>query len=55
MIDMRIVGRLEDMLRIALEIIDKQSALLAMHGIETEDGKLEREERQFREDMEKWC
>ena len=52
---LRVIERLEDMLRTALEIIDQQSALLAMHGIETEDGKLEREERQFREEMEKWC
>ena len=52
---MRLVGRLEDMLHTALEIIDQQAALLAMHGIETEDGKLEKAEQQFRSDMEKWC
>ena len=55
MSNLRVIERLEDMLRIALEIIDKQAALLAMHGIETEDGKLEKAERQLREDMEKWC
>lgn len=49
------IERLEDMLRTALEIIDEQSRLLAQHGIETEGGKLETKEQQFREDMERWC
>lgn len=52
---LRVIERLEDMLRTALEIIDEQSALLSQHGIETDSGKLESEEQQFREDMEKWC
>lgn len=52
---LRVIERLENMLHMALEIIDEQSALLAQHGIETDSGKLEEEERQFREDMEKWC
>ena len=52
---LRVIERLEDMLRMALEIIDEQSALLAQHGIETESGKLEAAEQKFREDMEKWC
>lgn len=52
---LRVIERLEDMLHMALEIIDEQSALLSQHGIETEDGKLEAAEIQFREDMEKWC
>lgn len=52
---LRVIERLENMLRMALEIIDEQSALLAQHGIETESGKLEAEEQKFREDMERWC
>ncbi len=52
---LRVIERLEDMLRMALEIIDEQSALLNQHGIITEDGKLEAAEQRFREDMEKWC
>lgn len=52
---LRVIERLEDMLHMALEIIDNQSTLLAQHGIETEDGKLEAAESKFRDDMEKWC
>ncbi len=52
---LRVIERLEDMLRMALEIIDEQAALLSQHGIETKSGKLEEAERKFREDMEKWC
>lgn len=52
---LRIIERLEDMLHLALEIINEQSALLAQHGIETESHELEDTEKQFREDMEKWC
>lgn len=51
---LRVIERLENMLRMALEIIDEQSTLLAQHGIETDSGKLEKEEQRFREDMEKW-
>ena len=51
---LRVIERLEDMLRMALEIIDSQSKLLAQHGIETEGRKLEAAEQQFRDDMEKW-
>jgi len=52
---LRVIERLEDMLRMALEIIDEQAALLNQHGIETDTGDLERAEQKFREDMEKWC
>lgn len=52
---LRVIERLEDMLRMALEIIDNQASLLAQHGIETEDRRLEEAEQRFREDMEKWC
>ena len=52
---LRVIERLENMLRMALEIINEQSALLAQHGIETEAGKLEASKQQFRADMEKWC
>ena len=55
MSELRVIERLEQMLHLALEIIDEQSALLNQHGIETDSGKLEAEERRFREDMEKWC
>lgn len=55
MSNLRVIERLEDMLRMALEIIDDQSKLLAQHGIETDGGKLEASEQQFREDMERWC
>lgn len=51
---LRVIERLEDMLRMALEIIDEQTKLLHQHGIETETGRLEDAEQQFREDMEKW-
>ena len=52
---LRVIERLENMLHMALEIIDEQSKLLAQHGIETESVKLEAEEQRFREDMEQWC
>ena len=52
MIYLRVIERLEDMLRTALEIIDEQSALLAQHGIETEGGKLEEAEQRFRKQIE---
>lgn len=51
---LRVIERLEDMLRMALEIIDEQTKLLHQHGIETETGRLEAAEQRFREDMEKW-
>ena len=52
---LRVIERLEEMLHMALEIINEQAALLEQHGIETESGKLEAEEQKFRDDMEKWC
>lgn len=52
---LRVIERLEDMLHMALEIINEQAALLEQHGIVTDSGKLEAEEQKFREDMEKWC
>lgn len=52
---LRVIERLEEMLHLALEIINEQSTLLDQHGIETEGHVLEEAERQFREDMEKWC
>ena len=55
MSNLRVIERLEDMLHMALEIIDEQTKLLQQHGIETESGKLEAAEQQFREDMEQWC
>lgn len=52
---LQVIARLEDMLRMALDIINRQAELLAQHGIETEDGQLEAAERKLREDMEGWC
>ncbi len=52
---LRVIERLEDMLRMALEIINEQAKLLEQHGIETSGHQLEDAEQQFREDMEKWC
>lgn len=52
---LEIIARFEDMLRTALDIIQRQAELLAMHGIETDSGELEAKEKKFREDMEGWC
>ena len=52
---LRVIERHEDMLHMALEIINEQSELLSQHGIETDCHKLEDAERKFREDMETWC
>lgn len=52
---LRVIERLEEMLHLALEIINEQSELLEQHGIETESGELEEAEQKFRADMEKWC
>ena len=39
---LRVIERLENMLHLALEIIDEQSKLLQQHGIETDSGKASR-------------
>lgn len=52
---LQVIERLEEMLRMALEIIDEQCKLLKQHGIETDGRKLENAEQKFREDMKKWC
>ena len=52
---LEIIARFEDMLREALEIINRQAELLALHGIETDSGELEAMEQKFRNDMEGWC
>ena len=49
------IQRLEEMLQLALEIIDEQSSILHQHDIETESGRLEAAEKRFREDMNKYC
>ena len=51
---LQVIARLEDMLRMALDIVNEQAQLLEQHGIETADGKLEAAEQQFREDMERF-
>ena len=52
---LQVIAHLEIMLRTALEIINQQSELLALHGIETEDGRLEKAEEKFMKDVEGWC
>lgn len=54
MSNLQVIERLESMLRMALDIINEQSTLLAQHGIETDNRKLETAEQRFREDMERW-
>lgn len=39
----------------ALDIVNQQAKLLELHGIETDSGQLEAAERQFRDDMGKYC
>ena len=51
---LEIIERLEEMLRMALDIINRQAELLTQHGIETADGQLEAAEKKLREDMEEW-
>ena len=52
---LQVIARLEDMLRMALDIVNQQAQLLEQHGIETESGQLEAAEKQLRKDMEGWC
>ena len=52
---LQVIARLEEMLRMALDIVNQQAQLLEQHGIETESGQLERAEEQFRKDVEGWC
>ncbi len=35
--------------------VNKEALELALNGIETDDGQLERAEEQFRKDVEGWC
>jgi hypothetical protein len=50
---LQIIERLCRMLDGAQEIIRKQAELLAMHGIETDSGKLERQRRELLADIER--
>lgn len=50
-----VIMHLEDMLRMALDIIHEQAELLHQHDIETEDGKLEAAEQEFLKRIEGWC
>lgn len=52
---LQVIARLEDMLRMALDIVNAQAQLLEQHGIETDSGELEAAEQKLREDMEGWC
>ena len=52
MSDLQIISRLCRMLEEAQEIIRKQAELLAMHGIETSSGVLEREQQALLEEIE---
>ena len=51
---LQVIARLEEMLRMALDIIEVQARLLAMHGIETKDGSLEAAREQLRDDAKEW-
>lgn len=53
--DYLVIERLEHMLHLALDIISKQSALLAQHGIETDDGCLESDTSRLIDDARKTC
>lgn len=50
---LQIIERLCRMLDGAQEIIRKQAELLAMHGIETDSGELERQRRELLADIER--
>ena len=50
---LRIIERLCQMLDGAQEIIRKQAELLAMYGIETDSGELERQRRELLADIER--
>lgn len=48
---MSIIAEMGELLCAAAGIIQRQAALLEMHGIQTEDGKLERDTRETLEDI----
>ena len=50
---LQIIERLCRMLDEAQEVIRKQAELLAMHGIETDSGELERQRRELLADIER--
>ena len=50
---LQIIERLGRMLGGAQEVIRKQAELLAMHGIETDSGELERQRRELLADIER--
>lgn len=50
---LQIIERLCQMLDGAQEVIRKQAELLAMHGIETDSGELERQRRELLADIER--
>ncbi len=52
MSNLQIIERLCTMLDAAQEIIREQAELLAQHGIETDDGTLERERAKLLSDIE---
>lgn len=52
MSNLQLIERLCAMLDMAQEIIRGQAAILAEHGIETEDGELEQARTQLLEDIE---
>jgi hypothetical protein len=52
---LQVIAHLEDMLRTALEIINRQAELLELHGIETADGQLEAMEEKLKNDAKGWC
>lgn len=50
---LQVIERLEEMLRIALEIVREQESILNQHGIETDSGRLEEKRRSFYDNIEK--
>ena len=48
---MSIIAEMGELLCAAAGIIQRQAALLEMHGIQTEDGKLERDTQETLEDI----
>lgn len=51
---LRVIERLENLLRLAAEIIERQTEILTQNGIPTDEALQTLQER-FKENMDKWC
>lgn len=51
---LRVIERLENLLRLAAEIIERQTEILTQNGIPTGEALQTLQER-FKENMDKWC